>query len=70
MTTTWQQWLVENYKNKDNYNDNNYDYDDDNDLTTAVKAVPDFIDKEWDSMKRLREGNGADMGGTIEEEAV
>ena len=29
---------------------------------TAVAAVLDFTEEEWESMKRLREGNGADMG--------
>ena len=56
-TTTWQQRLVDNYDNNDH-------------LTMAVAAVLDFTDEEWESMKRLREGNGVDTGGTIDEGVV
>ena len=57
MTPTSQQRLVDNYDNKD-----------DNDLTMAVTAVLDFTDEEWESMKRLRKGNGADRGGLLRRE--
>ena len=32
---------------------------------TAVAAVLDFADKEWESVKRLREANGVDRNQVI-----